>query len=262
MNTQLDLSLASAYTSHSQIARVVTEGWVAENMYCPRCGCDHLTHLTANKPVADFAYPNCGEIFESKAKKGPLGRKIADGAYDTMIRRIHEADNPDFLFMSYDLEAARVLGFVVVPKHFFVDSLIEKRTPLGENARRAGWTGCSILLDEVPEFGKIQIIRDGRIAEKDEVCRKYRQTDFLAGMQLASRGWVLDVFRCMESIGKPVFTLKEMYQFETRLQLLHPDNHNIRAKIRQQLQVLRDKGVLEFVEPGVYRVGMVARHTS
>ena len=45
MDTHLDLSLAASYTSHSQIARVVTEGWVAENMYCPRCGCSHLTHL-------------------------------------------------------------------------------------------------------------------------------------------------------------------------------------------------------------------------
>lgn len=262
MNTHLNLSLAASYTSHSQIARVVTEGWVAENMYCPRCGCDHLTHLTANRPVADFACPNCGEIFESKAKKGPLGRKIADGAYDTMIRRIHEADNPDFLFMSYDLAAASVLGFVVVPKHFFVDSLIEKRAPLGSQARRAGWTGCSILLDEVPDFGKIQIIQNGQVAEKADVCRRYRQTDFLAGMQLASRGWMLDVFRCIESIGKQVFTLKEMYQFENRLQILHQDNHNIRAKIRQQLQVLRDRGVVEFLEPGVYRVGAISRHTS
>ncbi|WP_297015837.1 hypothetical protein [uncultured Dialister sp.] len=44
-----------------------------------------------------------------------------------------------------------------------------------------------------------------------------------------------------------------MYRFEERLQILHPDNHTIRAKIRQQLQLLRDRGLLEFVSPGVYR---------
>lgn len=253
MDTHLDLSLAASYTSHSQIARVVTEGWVAENMYCPRCGCSHLTHLTANRPVADFACPHCGEIFESKAKQGPFGRKIADGAYDTMIRRIHESDNPDFLFMSYDLAAERVLGFLVVPKHFFVDSLIEKRKPLGADARRAGWTGCSILLDEVPSYGKIEIIHGSRIADKEDVCRCYRKTDFLAAMKLSSRGWLLDVFRCIEDTGKEVFTLRDMYRFEERLQILHPDNHTIRAKIRQQLQLLRDRGLLEFVSPGVYR---------
>lgn len=35
MDTCLDMSLAAAYTSHSQRARVVTEDWVERNMYCP-----------------------------------------------------------------------------------------------------------------------------------------------------------------------------------------------------------------------------------
>ena len=40
------------------------------------------------------------------------------------------------------------------------------------------------------------------------------------------------------------FTTAEVYRHEKRLQKTHPENHNVRAKIRQQLQVLRDKGVL------------------
>ena len=253
MDTCLDMSLAAAYTSHSQRARVVTEDWVERNMYCPRCGCDHLDHLKANRPVADFACPSCGEIFESKAKRGALGRKIADGAYDTMIRRIHESDNPDFLFMSYDLDIGRVQDFLIVPKHFFVDSLIEKRRPLAATARRAGWTGCSILLDEVPSYGRIAIVRGGLAVDKHEVCRIYRSTSFLGDMNLSSRGWLMDVFRCMEEIGSEEFTLQDMYRFEGRLAILHPDNHNIRAKIRQQLQMLRDRGLIRFVDRGVYR---------
>lgn len=253
MDTCLDMSLAAAYTSYSQRARVVTENWVERNMYCPRCGCDHLKHLEANQPVADFACPQCGEIFESKAKRGALGRKVADGAYDTMIRRIHESDNPDFLFMSYDLDLGRVQDFLIVPKHFFVDSLIEKRKPLAATARRAGWTGCSILLDEVPSWGRIAIIRGGLVADKEAVCRQYRSTSFLGDMNLSSRGWLMDVFRCMEEIKGETFTLQDMYGFEERLALLHPDNHNIRAKIRQQLQMLRDRGLIRFMERGVYR---------
>ena len=35
---------------------------------------------------------------------------------------------------------------------------------------------------------------------------------------------------------------------------LYPANHNVRPKIRQQLQVLRDRGWLEFVGRGRYRV--------
>lgn len=252
MDRKLDPLLAASYRSRSQVARVVTEDWVARNMYCPRCGCDHLDHLTANRPVADFMCPSCGNIFESKARNGVLGKKINDGAYDTMIRRIHEADNPDFLFMSYDLSAGLVNRFLLVPKHFFVDSIIEKRKPLKESARRAGWTGCNILLDELPSYGKIEVIGE-QIADKERVCESYRKTDFLADMKQSSRGWILDVFRCLEELKKEVFTLQDMYTFETRLTILHPDNHNIRAKIRQQLQLLRDKGILEFIDRGVYR---------
>jgi len=38
------------------------------------------------------------------------------------------------------------------------------------------------------------------------------------------------------------------------LQAKHPENHNVKAKIRQQLQYLRDKGVIEFLGRGHYRM--------
>lgn len=66
MDTCLDMSLAAAYTSHSQRARVVTEDWVERNMYCPRCGSGHLEHLKANRPVADFACPGAGKFLSPR----------------------------------------------------------------------------------------------------------------------------------------------------------------------------------------------------
>ena len=48
-------------------------------------------------------------------------------------------------------------------------------------------------------------------------------------------------------------TLEEMYQFADELQSKHIENHNIKAKIRQQLQILRDKGFIEFLGNGHYR---------
>lgn len=38
MNLRFDTSLAQGYKSASQIARVLTEDWLARNMYCPICG--------------------------------------------------------------------------------------------------------------------------------------------------------------------------------------------------------------------------------
>ena len=43
-------------------------------------------------------------------------------------------------------------------------------------------------------------------------------------------------------------------QFEPDLKALHPRNQNIRPKIRQQLQVLRDVGLLEFTSLGNYTI--------
>jgi type II restriction enzyme len=55
-------------------------------------------------------------------------------------------------------------------------------------------------------------------------------------------------------IGGDVFTLDDVYAFEARLAAIYPGNNNIRPKIRQQLQVLRDQGYLAFVGRGRYRV--------
>lgn len=43
------------------------------------------------------------------------------------------------------------------------------------------------------------------------------------------------------------------YAFESWLALRHPKNHNIKPKIRQQLQFLRDKGFVEFLGDGRYK---------
>lgn len=53
--------------------------------------------------------------------------------------------------------------------------------------------------------------------------------------------------KCVKAVGKP-------YAFEERLGLLYPDNKNVKPKIRQQLQFLRDCGYLEFVSRGYYRL--------
>jgi hypothetical protein len=50
------------------------------------------------------------------------------------------------------------------------------------------------------------------------------------------------------------FTTPDAYAFTRELEKLHPDNRKVRSKIRQQLQVLRDVGLLLHVERGVWRL--------
>jgi len=54
--------------------------------------------------------------------------------------------------------------------------------------------------------------------------------------------------------GNPEFTNDDAYTLTTRLEKLHPGNRHIRDKIRQQLQVLRDAGLLLHVQPGRWRI--------
>ncbi len=59
---------------------------------------------------------------------------------------------------------------------------------------------------------------------------------------------------CIESLNKKEFLLSDIYKYEKDLKEVHPNNKNIKAKIRQQLQFLRDKGYLEFREKGKYKL--------
>ena len=253
MLLQMDCSLARGYTSASQQARVLTESWVESNMFCPRCGSFHLAHFANNQPVADFFCPQCSNQFELKSKNGVALEKINDGAYSTMIERITGMNNPDFFFMSYSNSTWTVQNFFFVPKHFFTPEIIEKRAPLAPTARRAGWTGCNILLKQIPATGRISIVKNGVIVDKETVLKETSIANNLMVGNIEARGWLLDVLTCVERMPSASFTLAEIYEFEDELSMKHPDNHNVKAKIRQQLQLLRDKGVIEFVQPGKYR---------
>ncbi|MFL5035052.1 MAG: restriction endonuclease, partial [Microvirga sp.] len=53
------------------------------------------------------------------------------------------------------------------------------------------------------------------------------------------------------------FQLDDVYAFERQLNLVYPNNQHVRPKIRQQLQVLRDYGYLDFTGRGAYRLRSV-----
>ena len=63
----------------------------------------------------------------------------------------------------------------------------------------------------------------------------------------------MDIMNCIDEIPNNEFHLNQVYGFENTLKIKHPHNNFIRDKIRQQLQLLRDKGILEFISRGTYR---------
>jgi type II restriction enzyme len=248
-------SIAANYTSSSQRIRVLSEDWVGRTIFCPNCGREDITNYENNRPAADFYCQDCCEEYELKSKSGNIGTKIVDGAYSTMIERLSSSSNPNLFMLSYDLSSYVVTNFMVVPKHFFVPEIIQKRKPLSNTARRAGWTGCNILLNNIPESGKVFFIRNGLITARNNVLSKWQKTLFLREeKEIRTKGWLLDIMRCIDKIGQKDFSIEDVYLFEKELSALYPENNHIKAKIRQQLQVLRDNNYIEFVSRGKYRL--------
>jgi type II restriction enzyme len=114
--------------------------------------------------------------------------------------------------------------------------------------------GCNLRLSALPQDARIHAVKNGIEIPSNGVREGWRAFSFLKDSDSESRGWVADVLACVRNIRKPEFGLRDMYAFEERLCALHKDNRNIRPKIRQQLQVLRDRGVLEFLGQGKYLV--------
>ncbi len=254
MQTVFNRQIADSYTSNSQKIRVLTENWVGSEIFCPNCG-SNINNFENNRPVADFYCTNCSEEYELKSKGNGVGKKIVDGAYSTMIERLRSQNNPNFFFLNYDLENYEIVNFAVIPKHFFIPEIIEKRNPLSQDARRAGWVGCNILLNDIPKSGKIFYVKDRQIESKESVLENWAKTLFLRETKKAGlKGWILDIMNCIDKLEKSEFMLQDVYAFEKILGEKHPENRHVKDKIRQQLQFLRDKGYLEFLGNGKYKL--------
>lgn len=244
---------STAFTGPTQIARYDTELWASTWMYCPNCGNPRLSQFEANRPVADFYCAECGEQFELKSQARRFGRRFANGAYSAKMDRLASDSAPHLMLLHYDREDRAVRNMEIVPKSFFTQSIVERRAPLKPTARRAGWVGSNILLDRIPASGRISIIRDGAIRRQERVLEDWNRTRFVGERSGSARGWLLDVMHCVELHGSQEFLLQDIYRYEAYLSSLYPNNSNVRPKVRQQLQVLRDNGFIEFLGGGRYR---------
>ena len=248
-----EISDAHIYKSRGQRARVITEHWTKMNLYCPVCGAPHLVQFEANRPVADFYCERCGAQFEQKSlhRKPPRHlTKINGSSYSAMAERLSSNNNPHLLLMYRSDD--NVDNLILVPKHFFTNSIIAPRKSTKPKGRSKPWVGSYILLNEVPESGIIYIVKNGVEENQSKVLDLYRKTLPLITGDLESQGWLLDVLKCVEKIPTSPFSLSQVYAFEPELKKKHPGNHHIKDKIRQQLQVLRDKGFIDFVGRGIY----------
>ena len=239
------------YKSLPQRVRVISELWMQSEMYCPACGSEHLIKTPNNTKSADFYCDNCKEIYELKSMKGDTGKKILDGAYYAALERITSSANPNLFVLNY-LDY-NIINLTLVPKYFFTPDMLQMRRPLSQSARRAGYIGSFILYDKIPAQGKIHVIQDQNELAKSQVIENYKRAYNLKIKNLDARGWLIDILNCVNKIDNKIFSINNIYKFISELESKHPGNHNIRAKIRQQLQLLRDKNFIEFLGGGMYK---------
>lgn len=243
---------AAVFRGATQNIRTMSEEWAGSFLYCLDCRNERVSTLPNNEPVADFICDRCGATYELKSQKTRFRNKVVDGAYKTMIDRLSSDANPTLLLLRYSAENWQVLDMLAVPKFFFTSLCIEKRRPLAPTARRAGWVGCNILLNAIPAVGKIPIIRDQLVRDRHEVWDAWDKSKALHEDRLESRSWLLLTQTFVEQLPSQ-FSLAQLYEFEGAAHTAFPENNNIRPKLRQQLQKLRDRGFIQFLGNGRYQ---------
>lgn len=252
MQLTMPAERAAGYKSLCQKARVVSEGWGEENLFCCNCDSPSLRASAANTEAFDFACPRCSSVFQLKSQARNFSERLVDAAYGAMRRAILEDRTPNLVAIHYDRQRWLVQNAILIPRFAFSMSAVEKRAPLAATARRAGWVGCNILLSRIPPEARINLVRDGVATDARRVRQQYALLRPLENIRADSRGWTLDVLRIVRSLSDDQFTLADVYKQEGELKKLHPGNRHMREKIRQQLQRLRDLGLVQFLGRGVY----------
>jgi type II restriction enzyme len=147
-----------------------------------------------------------------------------------------------------------ILGLTAVHPLFLTPQAIEKRNPLSPAARRAGWVGCNIRLDLMGRDALIDVIRAGVPSDRALVRGNFRKLNGLKEIPVGQRGWTTLTLAIIRRLGTQQFSLRDLYEREHIFGATYPRNRNIRPKIRQQLQVLRDLKYLEFSGNGAYKL--------
>ncbi|MGO8759987.1 MAG: DpnI domain-containing protein [Terracidiphilus sp.] len=251
MELTCDISVATGYKSSAQIARVVSEAWLATNGYGLVCDADSLVRCLPNTRCTDFFCPACGQNYELKTFHKRPPASLVDGAYSALIKRIMDGTAPTLFLLqrgaSWTVEALTAIHSV-----FLTPPVIEKRKPLSATAVRAGWVGCNIRLDRMGPDGEIQIIDHGRVVPKRDVRGQFRRFLSLSSIAPSERGWTTLTLATIRSLSRRRFYLSELYDKERIFQTSYPRNRNVRPKIRQQLQILRDLRFISFEGDGEY----------
>lgn len=253
MELNCDLSAAIGYSSPAQISRVLSEAWFRRNGFCLACESEALDPTANNTRACDFVCRVCSGTYELKSFRRKPVKKLIDGAYETLVSRLQCGTAPTLILMERNFDWS-ISELIAIHPLFLTPDIVEKRKPLSSIARRAGWVGCNIRLDLMGNDAAIEIIKGGVVRPRESAREQFRKFNRLREVPVERRGWTTLTLSVLRALRRSEFSLAEIYNREHLFSSVYPNNRNIRAKIRQQLQVLRDLGYLDFRRAGTYRL--------
>ncbi|MFZ0335974.1 MAG: DpnI domain-containing protein [Candidatus Acidiferrales bacterium] len=202
MHLELPRTGLGRYKSNSQRARIATEAWGEENLYCLNCDSNELSRRPPNTKAVDYICPNCDALFQLKAQSHSFGKKIVDAAYGAMLQKIREDQTPNLVALHYESDSWRVRNLFFVPHFAFSISAIEKRKPTRPAGRTSDWIGCNILLEGIPPDAWIPLVEDGKPTNPRLARKQFAKIRPLAKLRPEMRGWTLDVLNLVRSLHK------------------------------------------------------------
>jgi len=244
---------SSPLESPRALARVRTTAWVQRALYCPQCGQLRLEPTREGTPFRDFVCRGCREPFELKASREPHPRRVPGGSLAQYREALDRGTAPNLLLLTYDPDTATVRDLVAVNRLLISPLAVVGRPRPLARASRTPYYLCDLDLSGVPESGKVPYLRSAHERPKRFVLDSWNRFRFLREPgPVDAPDWIRDLLALIARFPHPEFTLGELYDHEAELARLHPKNRHIRAKIRQQLQILVRRRILRRAAPGVY----------
>lgn len=241
----------TGYNSKSQIARVRTEEWGGKNLYCPSCG-DNLSCMPNNNPVVDFECHQCKLTFQLKSQSHRFSSSVIGASYLATLQHIKNKSQPSLFLLHYDDISSFVENIQLIHGKCIEENCISRRRALSNTAKRKGFEGFMLNLPKVLRTGRIPIVYEGRQLEKDVVMGQWASVEKIMPILSSLIGWQKEVMFYIDRLGTD-FSLRDFDDKYSEWQTKYPSNNNIEAKVRQQLQFLRDRGLIQFLGRGTYR---------
>lgn len=143
-------SPAEHYASRARAAGIMVETWAEHNLYCLNCPSDELSRLPVNAVVADLVCAECQRRYQVKGRNGRFGATVTGAAYEPLLNAARDGAMPDYVLVEYDPRFSIVVFASGIPGRFITAERVVPRRPLRPGAKRAGWRGCTIRIDDLP----------------------------------------------------------------------------------------------------------------